>query len=149
MFAVGGSYYGIADLEAFARQAPKFQAHYLDQLVGPYPEALPAYRARSPLHFADRIASPVILIHGRDDSIVPASQPESMARALEGAGVVHRCLVLSGEGHGFRRSESVRVALEAELRFYVETLGLGLHGLRVPESLLPADSNETRPRSNL
>src|SRR5207237_3107734 len=36
-FAAGGSYYGITDLETFAREAPKFQRHYLDQLVGPYP----------------------------------------------------------------------------------------------------------------
>jgi dipeptidyl aminopeptidase/acylaminoacyl peptidase len=46
-FAVGVSRFGIADLETFRRQAPKFQAHELDRLVGPYPEAVATYRARS------------------------------------------------------------------------------------------------------
>ena len=40
-FAVGASRFGIADLETFRQQAPKFQAYELDRLVGPYPRRWP------------------------------------------------------------------------------------------------------------
>jgi dipeptidyl aminopeptidase/acylaminoacyl peptidase len=122
--AVGTSRFGIADLETFRQQAPTFQAHELDRLVGPYPEAAATYRARSPLHAVDRIARPVLLVHGLEDTVVPPSQAQVMAEALERRGVRHVLLAFPGEGHGFRRPESIRRALEVELSFYLETLGL-------------------------
>jgi dienelactone hydrolase len=123
-FAVGTSRFGIADLETFRRQAPKFQAHELNRLVGPYPEAAATYRARSPLHAVDRIARPVLLVHGLEDTVVPPMQAQVMAEALERRGVPHLLLAISGEGHGFRRPDSIRRALEAELSFYLAALGL-------------------------
>ena len=122
--AVGASRFGIADLESFRQQAPRFQAHELDRLVGPYPEAATTYRARSPLHAVDRIARPVLLVHGLEDTVVPPSQAQVMAEALARRGIRHVLLAVPGEGHGFRRPDSIRRALEVELSFYVEALGL-------------------------
>jgi dipeptidyl aminopeptidase/acylaminoacyl peptidase len=124
LFAAGASWFGIADLETFRQQAPKFQSHELDRLVGPYPEAAATYRARSPLHMVDGIARPVLLVHGLEDTVVPPNQAQVMAEALERRGVRHLLLTFSAEGHGFRRPESTRRALEAELSFYVAALGL-------------------------
>jgi dipeptidyl aminopeptidase/acylaminoacyl peptidase len=124
-FGVGGSYYGITDLETYARQAPKFQSHYVDHLVGPYPEAVAEYRARSPLHFADRLAAPVILVAGCEDRIVPSGQIESMVKELERAGIKHVRLAFEGEGHGLRRPGNIEEALERELSFYVDALIMG------------------------
>jgi dipeptidyl aminopeptidase/acylaminoacyl peptidase len=124
LFAVGVSRFGIADLETFRHQAPKFQAHELDRLVGPYPEAAATYRARSPLHAVDRIARPVLLVHGLEDTVVPPMQAQVMAEALERRGIRHVLLAFPGEGHGFRRPENIWRALEAELSFYLEALGL-------------------------
>jgi len=123
-FAVGASRFGIADLETFGQQAPKFQAHELDRLIGPYPEAVVTYRARSPLHAVDRITRPVLLVHGLEDTVVPPIQARVMAEALERRGVQHLLLIFPGEGHGFRRPKSIQRALEAELSFYLEALGL-------------------------
>jgi dipeptidyl aminopeptidase/acylaminoacyl peptidase len=123
-FAGGVSRFGIADLETFRQQAPKFQAHELDRLVGPYPEAAATYRARSPLHLVDRIARPVLLVHGLEDTVVPPSQAQAMAEALERRGVQHVLLVVPGEGHGFRRPVSIRRGVEVELSFYLAALGL-------------------------
>jgi dipeptidyl aminopeptidase/acylaminoacyl peptidase len=124
-FAVGSRYYGITDLETFTREAPKFQSHYVDQLVGPYPEAAAEYRSRSPLHFADRLAGPVIIVSGCEDRIVPSGQIESMVKELERAGIRHVWLAFAGEGHGLRRPASIQESLERELSFYVEALNLG------------------------
>ena len=46
-FAAGASYYGVADVAALARDTHKFEARYLDRLIGPWPEAEPLYRERS------------------------------------------------------------------------------------------------------
>jgi dipeptidyl aminopeptidase/acylaminoacyl peptidase len=123
-FAVGVSRFGIADLETFRQQAPKFQAHELDRLVGPYPEALATYRARSPVHTVDRIARPVLLVHGLEDTVVPPSQAQVMAEALARRRIRHLFITFPGEGHGFRRPNSIQHALEAELSFHVAALGL-------------------------
>jgi dipeptidyl aminopeptidase/acylaminoacyl peptidase len=122
LVAAGTSAYGIADLETFREQAPKFQAHELDRLVGPYPEAVVTYRARSPVHAADQITSPVLLLQGLDDPIVPSAQARLMAEALNRTGIPHLYLTFQGEGHGLRRPSSIKRALEAELSLYLDAV---------------------------
>jgi dipeptidyl aminopeptidase/acylaminoacyl peptidase len=122
-FAAGASHYGIGDLEALAESTHKFEAHYTDWLVGPWPAARQRYRERSPLHHAARLARPVIFFQGLEDRVVPPTQTEAMAAALAARGVPHAAVVFAGEGHGFRRAENVRRALEAELWFYGRVLG--------------------------
>ena len=150
-FAVGVSRFGIADLETFRQQAAKFQAHELDRLVGPYPEAAATYRARSPLHAVDRIARPVLLVHGLEDTVVPPSQAQVMAEALARRGIRHVLLAVPGEGHGFRRPDSIRRALEVELSFYVEALGLMRGKLEVPlatdDTIAAGSPHQRRGRS--
>jgi dipeptidyl aminopeptidase/acylaminoacyl peptidase len=122
-FAAGASYYGVADAEALARDTHKFEARYLDNLIGPYPERADLYRERSPINFAERLRSPVILFQGLDDEIVPPNQAETMVAALRRNGVPHAYLAFEGEQHGFRRAETEIRCLEAELCFYGRILG--------------------------
>jgi dipeptidyl aminopeptidase/acylaminoacyl peptidase len=123
LFAAGASYYGVADAELLARHTHKFESRYLDGLIGPYPEAAALYRARSPIHAADRISCPVILFQGLEDEIVPPSQAEEMVAALEKSNVPYAYLAFEGEQHGFRRAETIRRTLEGELYFYSRILG--------------------------
>jgi dipeptidyl aminopeptidase/acylaminoacyl peptidase len=121
-FATGASYYGVADAETLARDTHKFESRYLDGLIGPYPEEAERYRERSPIHFADRLRSPVILFQGLEDEVVPPSQAEAMVAALKANGVPHAYLAFEGEQHGFRRAGTIVRCLEAELSFYGEIL---------------------------
>ncbi len=122
-FAAGASYYGVADLESLATDTHKFESRYLDGLVGPYPEARDRYRQRSPLHFADRLSSPVILFQGLEDKVVPPAQAEVMVAALRANRVPFAYVTFEGEQHGFRRAETVMRTAEAELWFYGQVLG--------------------------
>jgi len=122
-FAAGASYYGVADAETLARDTHKFEARYLDSLIGPYPERADLYRERSPIHFVQRLRSPVILLQGLEDEIVPPNQAETMAAALRANGVPYAYLAFAGEQHGFRRAETNIRCLEAELFFYGRILG--------------------------
>lgn len=122
-FKVGCSLYGIGDLEALARDTHKFEAHYCDSLVGPYPEQAALYRARSPIHHVDQLSCPVLFLQGLDDKVVPPSQAETMVAALRAKGLPVAYLTFAGEGHGFRQAASIERALEAELSFYGQLLG--------------------------
>jgi dipeptidyl aminopeptidase/acylaminoacyl peptidase len=122
-FRAAGSYFGIGDLEIFVRDTHKFESRYMDRLVGPFPAMAEVYRERSPIHFVDRIACPVILLQGLDDRVVPPNQAELMFEALRRRGIPVAYLPFEGEGHGFRRAENIRRSLEAELSFYGQVLG--------------------------
>jgi dipeptidyl aminopeptidase/acylaminoacyl peptidase len=126
-FAAGASYFGLADLEPFATgDTHKFESKYEHTLVGPYPEAAELYRERSPVHFADRIATPMLVLQGEDDHVVPISQARLIVAALEANRIPYAYLLFPGEGHGFRKSDSIVRAYEAELSFYAQVLGFDL-----------------------
>ncbi|PZS17471.1 MAG: peptidase [Acidimicrobiales bacterium] len=124
IFAAGVSHYGVLDLETLAGDTHKFESRYLDRLVGTLPEKRAAYVERSPLWRLDQLHAPVLLLQGSEDPIVPSAQAERMAEALreKGAPFVH--VVFDGEGHGWRQGQTISRALELELSFYAQTLGL-------------------------
>lgn len=124
VFRTGAVYYGVSDLETLVRDTHKFESHYLDRLVGPYPAAADAYRERSPLHHADGITVPVIFFQGLEDRVVPPDQTERMVSALRRRGVPVEYHAFPGEQHGFRQADTIRRCLEAELDFYRRVFGL-------------------------
>jgi len=123
-FQAGASHFGVADLEALARDTHKFESRYLDGLVGPYPERKDLYQARAPLNSAHKIQCPVIFFQGLEDKVVPPNQAELMVAALNENNIPNEYITFEGEGHGFRRAENIVTALETELRFYQQTFGL-------------------------
>ncbi len=125
-FAAGADHFGVADLEALARDTHKFESRYLDRLVGPYPAARDVYVERSPIHHVDRFTRPLIVLQGSEDKIVPPAQSETIVDALRDRKVPVAYLLFDGEQHGFRRAENIRRALDAELSFYAQVLGFNL-----------------------
>ncbi|MFT8418071.1 MAG: prolyl oligopeptidase family serine peptidase [Acetobacter sp.] len=123
LFAAGVSLYGVTDLRALAQETHKFEARYLDGLVGPWPAAEDVYVARSPLSVASRIGVPVLLLQGEEDKVVPPSQAHAMAAALRAAGAACILHEFPGEGHGFRKEATIRQALRMELDFYGQVFG--------------------------
>jgi dipeptidyl aminopeptidase/acylaminoacyl peptidase len=118
VFKAGASYYGIADIELMARDTHKFESRYFDSLLGPYPARRDVYRARSPIHFVDRLSCPLILFQGLEDKVVPPSQSRMMADAVRVKGLPVALLTFEGEQHGFRKAATISRCLEAELFFY-------------------------------
>jgi dipeptidyl aminopeptidase/acylaminoacyl peptidase len=124
VFAAGATYFGIADLEQFGGgETHKFELQYEHTLVGPYPERADIYRARSPIHFVDQISTPMLVLQGADDKIVPPSQADLIVGALRERGIPHAYFLYEGEGHGFRKAENIVRSLGAELSFYAQVLG--------------------------
>ncbi|MDN5804632.1 MAG: prolyl oligopeptidase family serine peptidase, partial [Microlunatus sp.] len=86
-------------------------------LIGPYPEASETYRERAPIRHVDRLSVPLLLLQGAEDVVVPPNQAETMATAVRTKGLPVAMIIFEGEGHGFRRAESIKAALEAQLYF--------------------------------
>jgi len=125
-FQAGASYYGVSDLEALARDTHKFEARYLDRLIGAYPEQQEVYKARSPINFTDQLDCPVIFFQGLEDKVVPPNQAEMMVNALQKKGLPVAYITYPGEQHGFRKAENIQRTLEAELYFYSQVFGFAL-----------------------
>jgi dipeptidyl aminopeptidase/acylaminoacyl peptidase len=106
-YRAGVSLYGISDQFALAAETHKFEARYTDSLIGALPEAAARYRERSPIFHAEHIRDPLLLLHGADDNNVPPNQSEMIAAALKRRGVPHEHHVYAGEGHGFRKPETI------------------------------------------
>lgn len=123
VFKAGASYYGVSDLEALTTDTHKFESHYLDGLIGPYPEKKEIYQQRSPINFTDSLSCPVIFFQGLEDNIVPPNQAEEMVEALQKKGLPVAYVAFAGEQHGFRRSENIKRALDGEFYFYSRVFG--------------------------
>jgi dipeptidyl aminopeptidase/acylaminoacyl peptidase len=128
-FGAGISRYGVADLRRLAEDTHDFEARYLDGMVGPLPEAEALYVERSPLSHLDRLRTALLIEQGLDDLVVPPSQSEAVRDALAANGVAHAYLAFEGEGHGFRRAETIVRTLEAELAFLGRIFGFDTPGV--------------------
>jgi dipeptidyl aminopeptidase/acylaminoacyl peptidase len=123
---------GVTDLRALATDTHKFESGYLEGLVGPYPEESWRYEERSPACRPELINAAVLLLQGEDDAIVPPAQAASLAEAIRAGG--GRCdhVEFAGEGHGFRRAESISRAARLELEFAENVLGIGSDTRDIP-----------------
>jgi dipeptidyl aminopeptidase/acylaminoacyl peptidase len=135
-FAAGVSFFGVVDAEALALHTHKFESRYLDTMIGPYPERADVYRARSPVHFIDRLERPLLLLQGLDDKVVPPAQAEAMVDVLEGKGIPYAYIAFAGEGHGFRKEENIVRSIEAVLSFVGQVFGFEPAGEVEPVALL-------------
>lgn len=118
MFSAASCYYGISDLCALAEHTHKFEIHYLNKFIGPYPEAKPTYLERSPLSHAEKISTPTIFFQGDMDKVVLPSQTHDIYQSLKKRNIVTAYHLLKGEGHGIRQPENIKLCMEKELEFF-------------------------------
>lgn len=74
----------------------------------------------SPRNFAARADAPILLIHGKDDTVVPFEQSDSMADALKNAGKPYELVVLREEDHWLSRASTRLQMLEEAVAFVQE-----------------------------
>ena len=114
----GASLYGVSYPLALRRVTHKFEADYLDWLIGDPQQDAERYRSRTPLLQADRIRAPVIFFQGALDAVVVPSQTETMVEALRSRDLPVEYHLFAEERHGFRQAANLAEALRAEHAFY-------------------------------
>jgi len=92
-------------------------SRYWDRYMGVKGPNDPALDAISPIRHIDRIDVPVLLIHGRDDTVVPYEQSEIMRKALTKANKKVELVTLKKEDHWLSRSETRLLMLQSSMAF--------------------------------
>ena len=123
VFRAGADHFGVSDMTALARDTHKFESRYLDSLIGPLPAAQAVYDSRSPLNHLDGFKAPVLVLQGADDPVVPPNQSQRIVDALRARHVPVSFILYPGEGHGFRKPETIINSHQAELAFYGQVFG--------------------------
>jgi dipeptidyl aminopeptidase/acylaminoacyl peptidase len=130
VYACGTVIYPILDLTGWGTgETHDFESQYLESLIGPLAEVPDRYAERSPAEHADRVTAPFLLLQGLDDVICPPVQCERFLARMAGRGVPHAYIAFEGEGHGFRRAETMVRVLESELSLYAQVFGLDSPGV--------------------
>jgi len=128
VFAAGACYYGIANLSILASFTHKFEACYLETLLGEAfdeekaadPESI--YFKRSPIQHLSQLQSPMIVFQGLDDKVVPPALSQELVAQLEHKGLFHQYVEYPGEGHGFRKAHTRVDSLSREIAFFQKFL---------------------------
>ncbi|MFJ5557227.1 prolyl oligopeptidase family serine peptidase [Streptomyces sp. NPDC093250] len=130
VYACGTIIYPVLDLAGWGTgETHDFESQYLESLIGPRAEVPELYVRRSPVEHADRLSVPFLMLQGLDDVICPPVQCERFLARLAGRGVPHAYLTFEGEGHGFRRAETMVRALEAEMSLYAQVFRMRPPGI--------------------
>jgi len=104
----GVSLYGVTDLLDLVATTHRYESRYLDHIVGVLPRDARRYRRHSPITYAERITSPMLVLQGDADRAVPKAQADAMVGAMRRAGATVEYRVYRGEGHGWSRPGTIR-----------------------------------------
>ncbi len=124
VYRCGVSVAGVSDLRRMVNWEAEQARHKNNQTVRYWNRFMGAARlndraldALSPAFLAASVDSPLLLIHGRDDTVVPIEQSRVMAEALRRAGKPVEFVELPGEDHWLSRSATRRQMLAETVRF--------------------------------
>jgi dipeptidyl aminopeptidase/acylaminoacyl peptidase len=112
---------GISDLRRFRKwtiaNSVGWTQRYWDRFMGTADQDDPALIAISPIEHVAAVTVPVLLIHGRDDTVVPFEQSDVMLSALQRAGKSVTLVTMKHEDHWLSRGETRLQMLQATVDF--------------------------------
>ncbi|MCG2785872.1 MAG: prolyl oligopeptidase family serine peptidase [Anaerolineae bacterium] len=107
VFRAGVNLFGVSNLFTLEDETHKFEERYNASLVGELPAAAEHFKKWSAVFHADHIRDPLAVFQGADDKVVLPDQSESIVEALLRNKVPHVFRLYAGEGHGWRKSETI------------------------------------------
>ena len=120
IFKAGLCSYGVANLFTLDLDTHKFEEHYNATMIGELPEAAERYKAWSPIFHAEKIRDAIAVFQGSIDRVVVPEHSESIVAVLRQNRVPHIYRLYAGEGHGFRRTDTLISYYQDADRFLLE-----------------------------
>ncbi|MBT3337417.1 MAG: S9 family peptidase [Anaerolineae bacterium] len=114
-FKAGVAMYPVTNLFTLEMNTHKFEADYNATMVGTLPEDAEFFKEWSAVFHADKIRDAVALFHGTEDTAIDPEQSKTVAAALKANKVPHIFRLYEGEGHGWRKAETIE-------KFYKEVV---------------------------
>lgn len=127
LFAAAVDFFGPSDLVRYYQDDPASRDMLRDLLGGTPEQNASAYAAASPINFIDRVKTPLLILHGAWDDVVPYRQSVSLARALQRAGKDHEFIAYRFGGHGFSGKDDIDAKQQA-MRFLLAHLKISSSG---------------------
>jgi dipeptidyl aminopeptidase/acylaminoacyl peptidase len=121
-FAAGANLFGMVNFETFFAQSTPWMGAISTGEYGDPKTQLQLLRDLSPIHKLDRVKTPLLVMHGANDTNVPVVEAEQVVNALKKRNVPVEYVLFPDEGHGWRKQANrVRSTLELA-NFFTEHL---------------------------
>lgn len=117
MWAAGIDVVGISNFVTFLENTSDYRRGHRESEYGSLARNREFLESISPNNYLDRIAAPLMVIHGANDPRVPLSEAEQLEAALQARGVPVQLLVFDDEGHGIVKLKNKRVLYPAMVAF--------------------------------
>jgi dipeptidyl aminopeptidase/acylaminoacyl peptidase len=103
MFAAAANLFGVVNFASFFEHTEPWMAAISKVKYGDPDSDAELLRSLSPIHRLDRIKTPLIVLHGANDTNVPVIETEELVVRLRARGVHVDYVLFPDEGHGWRR----------------------------------------------
>jgi dipeptidyl aminopeptidase/acylaminoacyl peptidase len=122
MFAAGVNLFGVVNFATFFQQTQPWMAAISKVEYGDPVKDAALLKALSPIHKLDRVTTPLLVLHGANDTNVPVVEAEQIVASLKARNVPVGYILYPDEGHGWRKLPN-RVNSTTEItRFFTERL---------------------------
>lgn len=122
LFRVGVAVSGMSDLRTwYATTEPWIAETAVTKYGDPQRDEI-LLTELSPLPTIDRLRAPLLLVHGADDTNVPARESEQVHARLRGSGIAHELLIFEGEGHELLATPNRVTFVQGALRWIEQYL---------------------------
>jgi dipeptidyl aminopeptidase/acylaminoacyl peptidase len=125
MFAAGANLFGVVNFDTFFKNTQPWMAAISTVEYGDPVKEADMLKALSPIHKLDRIRTPLMVLHGANDTNVPLIEAEQIVADLKRRSVPVEYILFPDEGHGWRKLPN-RVKSTTEIvRFFEQRLNGG------------------------
>jgi dipeptidyl aminopeptidase/acylaminoacyl peptidase len=116
--------YPVIDLKDMHYNTHRFEKDYLNSLVGNYAKDHDDYINRSPINHINKIKKPILLFHGKKDTVISYKQTLKIQEILIQNNKYSEVIFFDNEGHGFRNIENKEVVMQKSQEFLKNALNI-------------------------
>ena len=109
--------YPVIDLNAMRLNTHRFERNYLNTLIGNFEDNQKKYFERSPNKNLQKINNPILIFHGKKDSVINYKESIDFNKKLLEKNVYSEIVLFDEEGHGFKNIENKIKVLEKTEKF--------------------------------
>ena len=124
IFAAAICKYPVVDLKDMHYNTHRFEKDYLNSLVGDYATNHDVYINRSPIYQLNKIKKPILLFHGKRDSVISYKQTLKIQEILIQNNKYSEAIFFENEGHGFKNIENKEEVMKKTQEFLKNALGI-------------------------
>jgi len=107
----------VIDLNDMRLNTHRFERHYLNSLIGDFKNNQKEYFERSPINNTDKLNKPILIFHGKNDSVINFRESIKFNKELLKRNVYSEIILFDDEGHGFKNIQNKITVLERTENF--------------------------------